>query len=135
MGKSYRDWESVFNLDPAKSALLVIDMQNGFLEAGSPLEVPMAREQVPNLKKLISFCRSQNIPVIYTEFCVGPDFRYDFYWKMASQRGINLEEPECNFWEGKHETKVYPELSPFWVNESSKNVGMIVLRALSLIKS
>lgn len=112
MGKSYWEWNTVFNLEPTKSALLVIDMQNGFVEEGSPLEVPMAREQVPNMKKLISFCRSQDIPVIYTEFCVGPDFRYDFYWKMAAQRGINVEEPECSFWDGKYETEIISELAP-----------------------
>ena len=112
MGNSYGDWTEVFNLDPAKSALLVIDMQNGFIEEGSPLEVPMAREQVPVIRELITFCRNHGIPVIYSAFCVGPDFHYDYYWKMAKQRGLKLEEPDCEFWEGKHETKIFPELKP-----------------------
>lgn len=112
MGKIYSEWTPVFHLDRAKSALLVIDMQNGFIEEGAPLEVPMAREQVPVIKELITFCRNQKIPVIYSAFCVGPDFHYDFYWKMAKQRGLKLEEPECEFWDGKHETKIFSELYP-----------------------
>jgi len=58
----YWEWYPVFKLDARKTALLVIDMQNGFIEKGSPLEVPMAREQIPNIRKLVNFCRENNIP-------------------------------------------------------------------------
>ena len=110
--KSYWEWEPAFNMVPQKTALLVIDMQNGFVEEGEPLEVPMARRQIPAIKDLITFCRGQEIPVIYTAFCVGPDFHYDFYWKMAKQRGLKLEQPDCEFWEGKRETEIARELQP-----------------------
>lgn len=112
MHKNFWEWDPVFRLDPKKSALLVIDMQNAFLEEGSPLEVPMARKQVPVIKKLLRFCRERQIPVAFTAFCVGPDFHYPFYWKMAKQRGLLLDPPECTLWEGKHETAIYGELLP-----------------------
>lgn len=32
MDKRYWEWEPVFEIDPAKSALLIIDMQNGFVD-------------------------------------------------------------------------------------------------------
>lgn len=36
-------------LDPARTALVVIDMQNAFLQPGAPSETPVAREIVPNI--------------------------------------------------------------------------------------
>lgn len=112
MGKNYWEWAPVFQLKPLETALLVIDMQNGFLDEGAPLEVPMARQQVPALAKLIAFCRSENIPVIYSAFIVGPEFNYDFYWKMAKQRGLKVESPDCAFWDGKPESEVASALQP-----------------------
>jgi len=112
MHRRFWEWDPVFRLDPKKSALLIIDMQNGFVEAGAPLEVPMARQQLPIMKKLLQFCRERGIPVVFTVFCVGPDFHYPFYWKIAKQRGLLLDPPESMFWEGKHETAITPELLP-----------------------
>lgn len=110
--KNYWEWEPVFHLDPRESALIIIDMQNGFVEEGAPLEVPMARKQIPNIAQLVHFFREHKIPVIYTMFYVSEDEHFDFYWKMSKQRGLKLEKPDCVFWEGKHETKIIPELRP-----------------------
>jgi ureidoacrylate peracid hydrolase len=51
-----------------ETALLVIDMQRGFLEPGAALEVPAGREIVPNVRRLCDVCRRQGIPVIFTQF-------------------------------------------------------------------
>jgi ureidoacrylate peracid hydrolase len=112
MSKRYWEWPPVFKIKPEKTALLIIDMQKGQVEKGAPLEVPMAREQVPAIKKLLNFCRGKNISVIFTKFCVGTDFKYPFYWAMAKQRGLDVEPPKCMFWDGKHETEIIPELRP-----------------------
>ena len=45
--------------------LLVIDMLKDFVEEKSPLEVPFAREIIPNVKDKISLARAKDIPVIY----------------------------------------------------------------------
>jgi nicotinamidase-related amidase len=108
--RRYWEWEPAFRLDARRAALLVVDMQNGFVEAGSPLEVPMDRAQVPVLRGLVDFCRAQRIPVVYTAFCTSPEFRYPFYWAMARQRGLRLEAGM--FHEGRHETAIAPELAP-----------------------
>ncbi len=55
-----------FNIVPSKSALLVIDMQNAFLQPGRPFEVPRGRDILPQLNKLISACRKKGILVIDT---------------------------------------------------------------------
>lgn len=53
---------------PGRTALLVVDMQRGFLEPGAALEVPQGRELVPNLRRLIDTCRRKRVPVVFTQF-------------------------------------------------------------------
>ena len=35
-------------IDPARTALVVVDLQNGFMAPGQPAEMPVARAVVPN---------------------------------------------------------------------------------------
>ena len=49
-------------------ALLVVDMQNDFVRAGAPLEVPDARATVAVLKRLLVAFRARRLPVLYTRF-------------------------------------------------------------------
>jgi nicotinamidase-related amidase len=51
-----------------KTALLVIDMQHGFLNEGASLAVASAWEMVPRIASLIDACRAKGAPVIFTEF-------------------------------------------------------------------
>ena len=48
-----------------KQALIVIDMQNGFLNPESPLCIRGARATVPACARVIAACRRANIPVIF----------------------------------------------------------------------
>lgn len=54
-----------FEIHPEKSALLLVDMTNAFVGAGTPLEIPGARDLAPKLNGLISSCRSKGIKVIF----------------------------------------------------------------------
>lgn len=53
-------------LNPKRSALLVIDMQNDFLNNKSPAYTENAKYIIPNLQELIKTARTHKIPVIYT---------------------------------------------------------------------
>jgi nicotinamidase-related amidase len=112
MARRWWEWEPVFALEAGRCALLVVDMQRGFVEPGAPLEVPMARDQVGNIRKLVDFFHQIGRPVVYTRFCVDADAHYVFYWKIAQQRGLHLEPPHCQFWDGRRETEITPELTP-----------------------
>jgi len=48
-----------------RNALLIIDMLNDFVLKGAVLEVPAARNIIPNLKKSIDEAREKKIPIIY----------------------------------------------------------------------
>src|SRR5678815_4413176 len=52
-------------LDPNKTALLVIDMQNAFVAPGAPVEVPAARDIVPSINRLTAELRKRGVPVIW----------------------------------------------------------------------
>jgi ureidoacrylate peracid hydrolase len=60
--------EELHRCQAGRTALLVIDMQHGFLDEGASLEVPKGREMVPRVRRLIDTCRSRRVPVIYTQF-------------------------------------------------------------------
>ncbi|MFJ1709497.1 isochorismatase family protein [Kitasatospora sp. NPDC088346] len=57
---------ATWRVDPQRTALLVIDMQNDFVRAGYPMEVPMARRRIPRMREVVGECRAAGIPVVYT---------------------------------------------------------------------
>lgn len=95
----------VFN--PEKAALLVIDMQNDFIEEGAVLEVPMARKRVPNIKRLIETCRKVGVPVIYTahvHFTNLIDSPLELaYFPELQEKGLR---------EGTHGVEIHFEIAP-----------------------
>ena len=49
----------------SKYALVMIDMQNGFIDAASPLCIPMAAATVPACAGAITLCRADGVPVVF----------------------------------------------------------------------
>jgi ureidoacrylate peracid hydrolase len=60
--------EQFHRCPPNHTALLVIDMQHGFLAPGAALEVPHGRAIVPAVRRLLDCCREMRAPVIFTQF-------------------------------------------------------------------
>lgn len=60
--------DDTHRFSPEKSALLVIDMQHGFIDEGASLAFAAARDIIPNLASLIDVFRAADAPVIFTEF-------------------------------------------------------------------
>jgi ureidoacrylate peracid hydrolase len=54
-------------LEPARCALIVVDLQNGFMAPGAPLEVPVAREIVPNVNALAGALRAAGGRVVWVQ--------------------------------------------------------------------
>ena len=57
--------DAFFRINRKTSALLIIDMQNAFLEPGAMLEAPMGRAIITRLTQLIAECRNRGVPVIW----------------------------------------------------------------------
>ena len=53
------------NFDPAKCALIVIDMQNAFCKPGAPAEVPASRGTIANINRLAKELRNKGGDIIW----------------------------------------------------------------------
>jgi biuret amidohydrolase len=53
-------------IDPKKTAMIVVDMQNDFVAPGAPMETPAARQVVPRIAEALRICRNAGIKIIYT---------------------------------------------------------------------
>ena len=53
-----------------KTALVVIDLQNAFMLPGMPVEVPAAREIVPNVNRLAAATRAAGGKVVWVKMCL-----------------------------------------------------------------
>jgi ureidoacrylate peracid hydrolase len=60
--------EDMHRCKSGQTALLVIDMQRGFLEPGAALEVPEGRDVLPNVRRLCDVCRQKGVPVVFSKF-------------------------------------------------------------------
>jgi nicotinamidase-related amidase len=98
-----RHW--AFEIKPEECALVVVDLQEDFVNPGNPMCVPEAYRQIPRVKALVEGCRDTNVPVLYTEHSISADCSADFYeyWDPIANGAI--KEYEQN-------TKVYHGLDP-----------------------
>jgi nicotinamidase-related amidase len=54
-------------VDPADTALVVVDMQNDFVKEGGALLVPEAEGTIPKIKGLLELARRSGMKVVYTQ--------------------------------------------------------------------
>ena len=66
------------SLDPARTALVVIDMQGGFMAEGAAGEVPVARQIVPAINRLALATRAAGGAVAWVQMTLGP--AAEDYW-------------------------------------------------------
>jgi len=95
-------------IDPQKTAMIVVDMQNDFVAPGAAIEVPAARAMVPKLVEALKVCRDSQIKVIYTAHVHRRD---------GSDMGLfdDLHPPIANrdaLVEGTPGADIYPDLRP-----------------------
>src|ERR1700728_4801381 len=62
-------------LDVRRTAHIIVDLQNGFMEPGAPVEVPVAREIVPNVNLISAAVRAQGGLNIFLRMTVDADSR------------------------------------------------------------
>ena len=54
-------------LNPSKTALVVVDMQNDFVKEGGSLLVPDAEGTIPAIRKLLDLARGSGMKVVYSQ--------------------------------------------------------------------
>ena len=66
------------SIEPQKTALVVIDMQNVFMQPSAPAEVPVAREIVPNINRLAESVRQHGGVVAWVQMTHGEQTKVDW---------------------------------------------------------
>lgn len=93
-----------FTVDPRRSALIVIDMQNAFVAEGAPFETPGARTMLPRLERLIRFAREHSMPIVWTQ----SDHRPPYGGLMLRKFPVIREERVL--WAGEPSFDMYPNM-------------------------
>ncbi len=95
--------QHVMNIDPGKTALLVIDMQKFFLDPDSPSFTCGGLAVLPKIKELIESFRAKGAPVIFTRHVHHPSHNdagiMGWWWE-----GMCLE--------GSPESEIHDDLAP-----------------------
>ena len=94
--------KDLFVLKSQKAALLVIDMQNSFIEDGAVFQAPNGQKIIPNIEKIINFCRSKEMPIIWTRSDHSPPGGGLIIEKYPV---IKLTK---ELWKGTHSFEYYP---------------------------
>jgi nicotinamidase-related amidase len=95
-------------IDPKKTAMIVVDMQNDFVASGAAMETPAARQIVPKIAEALRICRDAGIKIIYTAHVHRRD---------GCDMGLfdDLHPPIANrdaLVDGTPGVEVYPDLAP-----------------------
>jgi nicotinamidase-related amidase len=95
-------------IDPTKTAMIVVDMQNDFVASGAAMETPAARQIVPKLAEALRISRNAGIKIIYTAHVHRRD---------GCDMGLfdDLHPPIANrdaLVDGTPGVDIYPELAP-----------------------
>jgi len=96
-----------YRIDPDKTAVLIIDMQNDFIKTGAPLEAPEARHCIPKLKNLLNACRLAGIPLVYVKSVFEEDEdrgRIADFWPMIRGKRALIAHTEG--------AEIYDEIKP-----------------------
>jgi ureidoacrylate peracid hydrolase len=84
-----RDAVGVFDgISPANTAVLVVDMQVGFVQPGEVAENPHARDIVPNINALTARARSAGATIVYLRHTYDPQTT-DRDWPLWLDHFIN----------------------------------------------
>ena len=103
-------------LDPAHTALLVIDIQNTYMEVDpdpneaarwAPFRARMNGTVIPNTARLVAECRARGVEVIFARIaCLKPDGR---------DRSLSQKKPGFNYLllpKDREDSQIVPELTP-----------------------
>lgn len=98
-----------FPIDPRRTALLVIDLQEGFVAEGARMWTPENLRILPRVKALIERCRKRGVPVIFTEHCHDASGRdRGLMWEVPLNRPIK----EGALRIGARDTATFREIAP-----------------------
>jgi ureidoacrylate peracid hydrolase len=97
----------IFDFKTEEAALIIVDMQEGFLNEGAAMEVGSGRAIIPNIQRLINCCRNADVPVIYTRFVYSPQVP-----NLIGELHTQHKPPTCCCMLGDQSVEIVPALQP-----------------------
>jgi nicotinamidase-related amidase len=110
----------------SKTCLLVIDMQKEYFEKGRPLRIHEGQKVLQNVKRLITFAREKNIPIIHIRHTSRDPFDQTF----------SENSPYVDFVDGalpKKGERVVTKHTPGSFYETELDQILIILKIKTLI--
>lgn len=97
-------------LDPKRTAHVIVDMQNGFMEEGAPVEVPMAREIVSEVNRISAAVRSAGGRNYFLRYTTphGKVPTWPIMWKRLGPAGAKVHQDA--FTPGAHHWQLWPAI-------------------------
>ncbi len=93
-------------LDLRRTAHVIVDLQNGFMEPGAPVEVPVAREIVPNVNRISAAVRAHGGRNIFLRMTVDGQSRVSwsnwFRHLLTPESGAKLAQAfarDAHYWQ------------------------------------
>lgn len=108
MKKGAFDGPFIWDINPERAALVVIDMQNCFVDPQGALYSPAFKEQVPRINQIAGACREHGILVVWVQFVTRPDCLDLGYALMVTPESV-LSSAMWHI-EGTKGVELYPEL-------------------------
>jgi ureidoacrylate peracid hydrolase len=107
-----RDSLHVFNdIDPTRTAHIVVDLQNGFMAPGQPAEIPAARGIVANVNRISAALRAAGGLVVYLQNTIDANAKETWSnWFDAMSGHKRRSRMEEAFAEGSYGHSLWPEL-------------------------
>jgi nicotinamidase-related amidase len=111
-------FEEALRLVPGRTALVVVDMQRAFLDPGEAMEVPPARDIVPQIQALLDLCRGKGLPVVFTEFTYSETvpvlvgLLHPEHRRAAPGAPRGFGKPSSSCLVGEANVHVVPDLAP-----------------------
>ena len=99
------------DFDPARTALVVVDLQNGFMMPGVAFsEIPEAREIVPNVNRLAASLRAAGGTVVWivTTYEPAVDREWSTYYRLSTP--ANGAKRSAALTKGAKGHEIWPEL-------------------------
>lgn len=97
------------SIDPTRTAHLVVDMQNAFVEEGALMEVPTAKEIVNNINDVNAGLREAGGVSIFLRFTTNTADHWPVYFQHFQNEAFAKAQVEA-FQPGSHGHALYSEL-------------------------
>jgi ureidoacrylate peracid hydrolase len=98
-------------IDPTRTAHVIVDLQNGFMAEGAAVEIPVAREIVPNVNRITAAVRAAGGTNIFLRYLVDSEVKEAWpIWFRKFGNAKREQEYESTFTRGCFGFELWPEL-------------------------